>query len=149
MTWLEDVKTWLENHREEAAAWAGSVLAVIGAYIKYKKPIHVIFKKIMGFVMFFPRAVKSVDLIFSTSETTKEMQDRMEGINSKVNGLHETVDRIAMYRTVDEEMSDLGIFRCDNEGNNTDVNTSYCTALGATREQLMGKGWMDFVDDEE
>ena len=68
--------------------------------------------------------------------------------------LRDAVDRIeerlvTMERTNEVMYQDgpIALFRCTPDGRNTDVNRTYCRFLKCTKEELLGYGWRNFIED--
>jgi PAS domain S-box-containing protein len=66
------------------------------------------------------------------------MRDAIDRIEAKVS----LVDRINWAVRQD---GPVGIFRCDQQGRNIEVNRTYCRWLGVGADELMGHGWRRFL----
>ena len=66
------------------------------------------------------------------------MRDAIDRIEAKVS----LVDRINWAVRQD---GPVGIFRCDADGRNLEVNRTYCRWLGVGADELLGHGWRRFL----
>lgn len=123
MSIFHDVKHFFD---EADSPWAIVVVlsGAVAVLEKLFKPLTRLWKGVKSFFHFFKRFHDSVGSI--------------EKLSANVESLMEC-------RRIDVEMSDIGIFRCDEYGHNYEVNTAYANAIGCTKEQLMDHQWQEYV----
>jgi len=96
-------------------------------------------------------------------KTDEELKDTLNKLSNKIhtelsyNGGSSIKDAVARIDTqllsigvhlkVSTEFDKRGIFFCDYNGNNINVNQTYANVLGCTKEELEGRGWENFILD--
>jgi PAS domain S-box-containing protein len=128
MSILSDVKHFFDDSTNSNWATVAILSGAVAVLEKLFKPLRSLFKGIKSFFLFFKKFVDSVD---------------------QIGKLSEDVQLLIECRKIDVEMSDIAIFRCDDHGNNYEVNTAYANAIGCTKEQLMGMNWTFFVRSQD
>lgn len=88
----------------------------------------------------FAKLVESVNAINHDLRPNSglSMRDAIDRIEAKVS----LVDRVNWAIRQD---GPVGIFRCDQEGRNIEVNRTYCRWIGVGTDELLGHGWRRFL----
>lgn len=128
MSLIQDVKQFFDDSSNSPWAMVAVLSGAVAILEKLFKPLTRLWKGVKSFFGFFKRFYNSVDQI--------------EKLSKDINNLIEC-------RRIDVEMSDIGIFRCDEYGHNYEVNTAYANAIGCTKEQLMGLQWQEYVVSQD
>ena len=124
-------------------AAAGAIVWKVGIFI-YKKMI----KPVIGFIKEHDLEIKKLNYIadelqYNGGKTTKDVirktSNTLESIN---NSLLNLVSRYDFYFDLSED----ALFECNSEGECTRANISLCNMFGATKEQMYGFGWTNYIE---
>ena len=113
---------------------------------------------VKGIVWFYKKIIKPGIKIF---EDIKQQGKDIASMKSNLlpNGgksLSDAITRIenkltaaASTQTSMLELSEIAIFQTSETGECTNANNALCKIFGATREQMLGYGWLHFIENSE
>lgn len=115
----------------------GSITAILGfLYGGYKfiiKPVALI--------------VQKTDIIYKevTPNGGGSIKDYIKSIKDKTEKIEEKLILLSNLEKTFREDAPTAIFECRKDGFNTYVNRTYCKWMGASREDLLGFGWRNYL----
>ena len=77
-----------------------------------------------------------------------ELPGVVTGISKGVDKIHSDNEKQRICIDIMLANGVYGIFVCDCRGYNSEVNATYCSIVGAVPDQLMGRGWENFIDHD-
>ena len=122
---------WIKNN-EEILVWAGGTIVAIYKFtiLFYKrvyKPCYELLNKIKYEI---------------NNNGGKSIKDLVEKIN-------ESITKLSAMNDAMLSISEQCIFKCSSDGRCTFANESLCELYGATQEEMMGFGWINFLLQSE
>ncbi|MBJ7435232.1 MAG: PAS domain-containing protein [Acinetobacter sp.] len=74
-----------------------------------------------------------------------------DSINDRIKQIGLQINAIRLDQECDFYLSNIPSFKSDKEGSLIDANPSFCHALGASKSQVLGLGWLNYIhpDDRE
>ena len=116
--------------------------------------VTIFWKKILAFFKFFYRAYIAVDKIYAIEKQVHgngggSLPDKIDKLINLVTDLKNDIYRLHQIQIILSNAVDYGFFYCDLEGNNTEVNRIYSKALGLQNEDLLGKNYLNYIDNHE
>lgn len=78
----------------------------------------------------------------STKDQLRKITELSKSIDSKLNN-------ISIRQESNFELSETAMFECDKNGECVRANIALCKLFGATKEQMMGFGWSNFIEQSE
>jgi PAS domain S-box-containing protein len=122
---------WIKNNKE-IIAWGG------GAIVAIYKFAALFYKRVWKPASVF---IKKVDYEINNNGG-KSIKDMMESAN-------EMLIRISAMNDAMLAISDQNIYKCSSDGKCTFANDSLCDLYGATLEEMLGYGWINFIEPSE
>lgn len=116
--------------------------------------IGIFWKRIVAFVLFFYRAYLAVDKIYAIEKQVHgngggSLPDKIDKLIGLVTDLKNDVFRLHQIQMILTNGGDYGFFYCDLEGSNKEINRTYSKMLGAQTEDLLGKNYMNYIQNPE
>lgn len=126
---------------EDTAKWVAAIGGISGAIVFIAKKI----------VKPAVQNVRKLASLIETIESTCAQLQPNHGTSLR-DVIHRIEARLLLIEGRDNALlSDhaLGIFHCDRDGRNLYVNRTYCKMLGASRGDISGYGWRNFISEED
>lgn len=141
-----DSKIWdlITTNRIELIKFFGSIVAIILALYQLYKKGNVLSK----------RFNKWLDKINSTAAKVDNIEKFVlpnggKSINDAVVRVENKIDIITSRQDANFNLNELPMFECDEFGECINANDSLCKLFGASKNQMLGNGWLHYLVDSE
>ena len=144
INWIYD--NWVSIGSVLGGAWA-AVKAIVWAYRRVNKvatPIKQFVKQhedntqkitYIADQLNFNGGKSVKDVVFKTSDDVEQIKGDIKSIGDR--------------QTAMIELNDTAMFENDSEGKCVTANDAICTLFGATKNQMLGFGWLNYIEDSE
>lgn len=134
----------LEWSLEVIAAKLGVITAIITS-------LTILWKKFLGPLL--NKASNHLEQVSSMIKGIEEIRKEIKpnggtSIKDSINRIEARIINMEHVQSALRQDGPMGIFQCKINGQNIDVNRTYCRLLGCTREELLGFGWKNFLHED-
>lgn len=141
----EETRLFLKSLSENIAY----ISAIIGALAAiYKFIIMKVFSRLKDSARARKELAEKIDKIYyeMTPNCGGSIKDSMRRLEVKFNEMDGKIDLLQGIQNALEEDSEVGVFKCDQDGKNFYVNRTYSQWLGVSKGDLIGYGWRNYLD---
>jgi len=130
---------------KELGEFSGVIMAVCGLLGLLVRYLFIPLKKFMGRLKSNSKEIfTSLPVLYAISRTWPLLPE-VGSLVGVIDSLKDRVSRSEHFSKAVFQDCPYGIFRCDIEGKNTEVNRTYCRWLEVGENELLGHKWRTFL----
>lgn len=130
----------------------GKILAILA--MVWRVGVWVYKKIIINCISFFKSHNELIEKVNYVAAELKynggsSSKYQLRKITELAEGIKGKVDKISSKQSVHFELADAAMFECDSNGKCVAANASLCELFETTKEQMMGLGWLNYIEPFE